>query len=82
MRHVLYHHRDKPDHPIRDLGSLVSKDLVKGSTKGVIAQAQALLLQELGLELKKIELITRGSSMTLPYVHVMWLHAAYGCLQA
>ena len=67
MRHVLFHQREKPDQPIRatELVSLVKDSLPKATSAGVIAQAQALLMRELGLELKKIELATgRGATST------------------
>ena len=43
VRHVLYHHRDKPDQPIRqaELSGLGKDSTGKGAGLGVIAQAQA-----------------------------------------
>ena len=67
VRHVLFHQREKPDQPMRstELVNLVKESLPKGTSAGVIAQAQALLIRELGLELKKIELaMGRGSTST------------------
>ena len=65
-RHVLFHQREKPDQPIRqtELAALArDENASKGASTGIIAEAQALLLRELGLELKKIELLPgRGNS--------------------
>ena len=59
MRHVLFHQREKPDHPIRqsDLAKIVTEEVkTKGASTGIIANAQFKLIAELGLELKKIDI--------------------------
>ena len=58
MRFVLFHQREKPDQPIRqaDLAKVVTEEVkAKGASTGIIANAQAKLIAELGLELKKVE---------------------------
>ena len=58
MRHVMFHQREKPDHPIRqsDLAKIVTEEVkTKGASTGIIANAQAKLIAQLGLELKKVE---------------------------